>query len=466
VVVVQSPNRPKKYKAMQKERGSMSRYSLTNASAFSKNVGQMKVSRTETGSDLLFDVVTGAVPPTQASVLGNVVVNPMLMIPNGRLAQFSNLYEKFKVNRLRVYWKPSASQQFSGSVYAWHSANPLTPWNEAGLALEQRILAQKFRVETPVAQEASLVIPGAQMANAKDFRYYVDPENATDPTTAYAGRIYFAMSGPFVASTLYGSWLVDWSVTFFDPSLDEDSIARGAFFLGVPSGTTNPLGAPWTNGSGLTLPVVAEATGTVTKITFPRVGSYNFAYFTTGSGGAALTGTTTVTTTAGAINAGPIVYSAAAGVQKVWMYGFVISIPGASATFSDAGGPTHPNGNGQGVISFLPSSAPLTLSEKHELTQQLKESEMDSKISELKRMLATLNVGPSIAAPGTIVTDYNLSVTDGNNNPPEIIQGTVTSNVGALDVVVVAPPSDKRKIPKSHSPKFYLKKLDSDDEEH
>lgn len=450
----QHASQPKKAKVIVKQVSA----GISNAKTMGKNVGRMAVPRTETGTDLLFEVNTGAVVSPVASILGNVAVNPMTLIPNARLAQFAPLFEKFKVNSLTLRYVPAVSEMFSGDAIIWHSANPLTPWTEAGVPLEQRLSAQAYRLSQPVGKKlgATLHIPGSQFKNAKDFEYYVDPEASPDQTTCYAGRIYFGQKGQTVTNTNYGTWYVDWSITFYDPALNQEIADEGMAFNGVPSTVTNPLGAPWTIlNNAKAVPVTVTATGSATQIVFGEIGIYNISYFTTGSGGAGLTSTTNFTGT-GCTFTNFITYPGSTQTQKSWFYTVSVTVPFAVATFADTGGQTHPNGIGFGSIVVNRANAPLlTQAEKNQLIMKHKEDNIQRQLADLdaaykkfttfeqskfREFLEHTKSPPKLSLPGEMDSSYTFTASDGGNNPPITVTGTSHTTVGTLDVVVLPPP--------------------------
>lgn len=449
-VTVCVPNNPKRKRGGRKRRGGrkggrpMGGGGGFNRATVGPRNKALKQNSRERGTDVFFELQTDGSPPTTTQVLYKKYVNPMTMIPQSRMAIIARLYEKYHINSLRFYWKTAVAETFSGDSYVWHCSNPLEPYPEIGLPLQQRLTNELYHQVVPVCKEGGLAIPKAQFENAKGFRYYCDPENAQDQTTAYAGQVFIASKGPLIANNDYGTWYVDWDITFWNPQANQIDDTSAGVFVGTAGseGQSNPLAAPWVPilGSQVTDFNIAVAPASAGSImTFTRNGIWVIDFFSNGSGGAALTNTSTITSGAGAATVS-FIEQAETQTQKVWRFQVTVTSTPATVTVKDTAG-THPTGGGAGTVAFIPAAAPMTMNERNAIVEKQRLGHVATANSKLDFLFKKLG----IEAPATMDASYDLLVDDGNNNPPAHITGTVHTDVGVLDVAVIPPPLTKSK---------------------
>lgn len=418
---------------------------LNYATSFKVNQRQQKRER---GTDVLYELQTSSVPPSTTQVLASFNVNPFTMIPNSRLKVYGRLYEKFHINSLRIYWKTAVATTFSGDSYVWHCSNPLTQFNETGLPLQQRLTNQIYNLCVPVTKTGMLSIPSKQFANGKNYQYYCNPEDSVEEFDCFAGQLFIASKGPLQANTDYGTWYVDWDITFHNPQTVEEDPSSGQIITGTvgQAGANNPLDAPWTILPADTdLPMVASTSGAGTVLLFESPGTYRVCLTSQGTGGAGLTTTSTVVLTSGSFQNTNLVNGG--GTQKMWDYLFNITTAGTTATITEAG-QTHPNGIYFGSVVYVPPAAPMPKAYYDRQAVVERQTRLDEALAFFEKHKA------SLAPPSTVTTSVDYYISDNQNNPLEHVTGTSTSDVGLLDVAVIDPSrkKGKRKAKRSVAP--------------
>jgi len=417
---------------------------MNTAKSSSKKAGKMGgVSHHITGNTLIYTLNTGSTVPADAQVLYKVYVNPKTLAgPRTRLSKLAGLFEKFTCDKLVLRYENVAAQTFSGSSLAWYEANPLKNFPQFSDELRQTVSEQDHWRQVPLCKTGTLVIPKSSMINAIGGRYFCDPTNADDPTTTYAGRVWIGCNGPLLANTQYGTWYVDWAFTFYEDTCDNEDDDEAVRFTTPPgqSATTSPLGTSiGLIQLGSSSFISLTGSGTASVLTFlAGIGTYCGSVLTTGSGGAALTSTSTVV--AVGCTQVNIIYSAVTGTQKVWDFIVTTTAPNATLSVSDAGGQTHPNGAVIHQWAYEPTSTSLTKSELNALATKAIAADWEKRFNDL----VALTNRASLALPGTATTSYNLDVS-GPSTPPVHISGSTTSDIGVLEVVAAPATTARRK---------------------
>lgn len=391
-----------------------------------------------TGSDYLDDVtVTGA---SGTVIYSSYKLNPLTMLPNSRLAGFARLYEKFSIKKLRVHFDQLAPTGTAGQVMMWFEPNPELTWTQTGTQLLTEVAAMQCRYMCPPWQAGTMNVPEKVMQNAKGGRWFVNPANAEDPVDTYAGLIYIGVDnlnsgGP---TMVYGRLIVEWEVEFYDA---QNSTQSGdAFTIGnTAAGSAtdaNPFGLTYTTTSGDPGLLSITSTGTDNMVAFSTPGSYTLEATSSGTGGAALTGSSTIATV-NASGLSSLIYSASGGAQKVWRIQVTVLVSGGGFTIHDAGGTTHPNGFTYFTV-VRTSDLTLTKGESREKASSLRIRELEDRIFRLMD-LTGCDAGKEALDPFVGTTTVSGTIQDGNQPLETVNLTSTTTYAGVMPVEVVAP---------------------------
>lgn len=155
----------------------------------------------------------------------------------GRLALFSQLYEKFLFKKFVVHFAPSVSSQTPGSLilaYDRDINDPTPPPNQQGvrtfLAFED---SSSGNVWTPRTMACKLEAP--------ETGYYTNTANSQDDRLTYQGQLYVAVMENPPPNTTLGDLILEYDCELFIPQLEGGSkmvVTNDASKAGVtPSAT-------------------------------------------------------------------------------------------------------------------------------------------------------------------------------------------------------------------------------------
>lgn len=189
-------------------------------------------------------ITSGAVSTGTSAIIGSADLNPLLLAAGGRLSQFAELFDKYQYNSIKVHYIPSVSVSTSGGLLFAADPDVLDDYSgQTGDPLVQALVNTAHNVETPVYQDVSMVV--------KDKRFfsqllYTDPDVSTIEGKRWSspGKIWWANMGPLGAATAYGRIMVEWDITFSEPSNDSENSA-GVALIGTSVGTAISSTYPW-----------------------------------------------------------------------------------------------------------------------------------------------------------------------------------------------------------------------------
>lgn len=178
------------------------------------------------GTDFL-----GAVKATNnvsdSTVLDSWLINPIAMMPGSRLAQFGELWDKYKFLELEVIAETVGGTNSTGTMCMALDPDVLDDYTTlTGDTLIQRMSAAPANVSFPVWQPISLKTPGKFF---NDPTRWVDPNTDSDPRTVYTGKLWVASVGGLNPGT-YLRLYCRWKIQFENPALDT-SYADGSAII-------------------------------------------------------------------------------------------------------------------------------------------------------------------------------------------------------------------------------------------
>jgi len=146
---------------------------------------------------------------TDSAILNSWLINPIAMMPGSRLAQFGELWDKYKFLELEVIAESVQGTSASGTICMALDPDVLDDYSILnGDTLIQRMSASPSNVSFPVWQPTSLKTPGKFFV---DPTRWVDPNTDADPRTVYTGKLWVASVGGLNAGNylrLYCRWKI------------------------------------------------------------------------------------------------------------------------------------------------------------------------------------------------------------------------------------------------------------------
>ncbi len=445
VVVVKPKNGPKQQPKKKKTKTAPQKspsLSLTYATKLSEKVGRYDRLGSQQrihGSDYLSDVtVTGS---SGTVVLGSFKLNPLTMLPNSRLSGFAKLFEKYRILSLKVTYKPQSSALTGGNVLVWFEANPEIEWTLQGQELLDAVSALQCREMTPPFTQTTMNVPTKVLTNARGGRWYTNPTYAEDPADTYAGRIYLGvdnLDSGGASPLLFGRFIIEWTLEFYDAQ--NSTLTSDAFLVcnSTPgtAGQTKPFGTGQEVSYGDPGLMVLSTDGLKNILAFSTPGVYILDAFSSGTGGAALTNTSTIAAINGNLISN-IIYQAQTQTQKVWRIIVEVLVAGGGFSILDTAG-THPNG---AVYLFLARVDNVSLT-KSQVRRRIEDDRYNALLAQVRAL--TLQRSPQKLAPDITTLSSTSTITgtvvDGNGPTQTVALEESTTYSGSLDVNVIEPP--------------------------
>ncbi len=218
---------------------------LTSVKQFSQR------SITIAGCDLLanISVDSGSAATTTSSILGSVDLNPVNMIPGGRLSQFAELFDKYQYKELEVVYVPNVGTATSGCLQLAADPDTLDDYSaQTGDQLSQALVGCIHNMEVPVYQVCHMKVRDRKFFNQA---LYTDPDTTTVDGRRWSscGQLWWASMGPMAAGT-YGRLFIRYKVEFSEPSNDSENSAGVAFAVTVSSSLVTSQ-YPWGDYTGI-----------------------------------------------------------------------------------------------------------------------------------------------------------------------------------------------------------------------
>lgn len=168
------------------------------------------------GSDFVQTLTTGSTAPVAGSTLVDLLVAPG-EFSNTRLAQFSALFERYRVRSWTFWYIPNVPSTVAGSMISYPDydvADTVSPTFGLNEALAH-MGSQMFNVysETPVRFDR--VDPYTDL--------FTDAEG-TDIRLTYVGRLRYLAAAALTASTTYGNIYMEYDIDFYIPQLQSSII--------------------------------------------------------------------------------------------------------------------------------------------------------------------------------------------------------------------------------------------------
>lgn len=188
---------------------------------FGVTAGPMRDSIRVRGQDLLGPVLLQTTPGSIGQTLQEYYINPATL-GKTRLAQFSQLYEKYIFRKLRFHYTASQPTTVNGQVLLAYDRDVNDPTPQANLDGVKQYLAMEGSKVTPVycseTVECPLLCPTEPL-----FCNVVDSQSAADDRLTYQGQFYVACAMPFVG-VANGSYLgmiwIEYECDLFIPQLE------------------------------------------------------------------------------------------------------------------------------------------------------------------------------------------------------------------------------------------------------
>lgn len=444
----------KKKKPLKKRSSGSKGTPFSYAENLSKSVGKINYRTTISGTDILYEVRTGATAPADALIQQVIPVNPRTLMPGSWLGQFAPLFQRFRFKRFNLRYKPIANVEYIGDVGVGYVADPNQEISGTGLTLMQAVteLGEENRVTGLCYEKCNLRLDPKQMVVAPGTKYSTNPDEEDDEVEAYQGRLFFITDNLTAANTLYGRWIVDWTIEFYNPITDKANNVVFAQFQSTPDpAQAHPWGTSWSLVYGDSSIVTMQTDATDNVLSFPLNGVYQVSAFYPGNGGAGLTATSvqggTVTGVTSYIN------YCGAQVGKFWSYQFTAT-DGAIFTIHDTAG-THPTGVCAIKITRIAPgpNEPLVLSRKA-MARQMKEFEQKIKYlmsirPESSESIPSYPSFPGVQFPDNVqtATYATATITDGNGPPKQVVYESASStSTGTISTAIAPQPNQQQQI--------------------
>ena len=425
---------------------------MSYAKSMGKKIGHSTINTCISGNDIIYEVATTTAITTPV-IMGSLNVSPSSLLGGSRISQFAPLFQRYRFKRFNLTYKPVVNVQYNGDVVLGYVADPTQELSGTGLALLQSDTQLSFKAVIPCWKNGGLSIRPSDMTTAPGMKFCCDPTEEADDVERYQGRLYFIADNLNSANTTYGRWFLDWEVEFYDPIITKAN--NGTVFYG---GTTPDAALAKPFGSAINLVIAGDpsvfslsANGTDNVLTFPDNGDYliQFVYLV-GTGGAALTSSSTIAISAGSTVTTAIVETCLTATAKTWWIR-ISCADNAQLTIHDTSG-THPTSDGRiTVMRFGPGVVPGALTSKKALARQLREfSEQLSKLMTYQLSLTppSFPTFPGLQGPAESQTSSSAvaEISDGNSPTKTVVWSENSStSIGTLDVVAAAAAKAKKK---------------------
>lgn len=168
-------------------------------------------------------------------VVTNIWLNPQQL--GGRIATISTLWDRFKINNIKLHYNPAVPTTTGGRLYMWHDAD-ISDTTPTGADILAQSSAHLINTNFSVWERGCLNVP-----LRPEVKYYCRDTSA-EQRTEYQGQLYVAYLGPSLGQqTMYGTLSVEYDITFYDPNLNSASepviVTAPAVLAPLPVGTVS-----------------------------------------------------------------------------------------------------------------------------------------------------------------------------------------------------------------------------------
>jgi len=257
------------------QRGTRSVQAPTSVSFMSKPTPSLKFGsgKSRYGPTLIvsgrdFLTTIGTAGKVSGDVLYQTEISPAAL-PATRLQQFSNLYSKYKIKKLKFLFQTASATTTSGALTHFIEYDPLQylPSNQP---VNVNLAAAHITTETFAYWESSCLeyIPAAN-----DVELYTSPQGI-DLRTDTAGR-YTVIDNVHNGVTTVGDVFVEYEIEFFMPQVGTNAVAPGAAFCVESASSGRTIELPFGssgfvyNYNSLSLIMGVKSDSTANKLQFP-----------------------------------------------------------------------------------------------------------------------------------------------------------------------------------------------------
>jgi len=413
------------------------------------------------GTDFLGTVGLTA-STSNSAIIDSWLINPIAMMPGSRLAQFGELWDKYRFVELEVIAESVQGTNATGTICMAMDPDVYDDYSLlTGDTLIQRMSTAPANVSFPVWQPTSIRTPGKFF---NDPIRWVDPNTDADARFVYTGKLWVASVGGLNPGN-YLRLYCRWKIQFENPALDT-SFADGTSIIATQSSAQITATYPWGDYSTILAggtgyagnpSVVFRSSATLgSVIQFNAPGFYVVSMYRTGTAmgtsafTAAVLNNCSLTYTPAIPGIGdPFSWAIANAGSNTSMWIAIIEANKAGATISSTGdtGVTH-----QSATTFVSKFSGAF--SRSTVPSPISVSSVNSKVQEMEAMLKTFMLqdkrGPNLVGLPEFTTSSVGTITEA----PDVATGvtksyqlTQTEEVDQqLPVEVVPPALDNLKL--------------------
>jgi len=208
------------------------------------------------GQDMIM-AVTGS--GTQYLNLVNLMVSPQSLVPQGRLARFSELFERYRFTKLRFKFSSAVSSGTQGALVMSYDRDPSDPTPAASPAGLQEYMGHSDSTMFNVWLDAAL---DCVLGPCPQDGLFTNSFQTGDERLTYQGQLYVANGVAGTSASVVGALWVEYECEMWQPQLSSAVTASKI------STTSGQVGDPLFGASKLTnsvLNVASRSVGAVQK---------------------------------------------------------------------------------------------------------------------------------------------------------------------------------------------------------